>query len=96
VFLAYLTTFLIEPGYEETIKTVEQMLRSEKNFGFREGYEYLYPDTLEPVDSAILKDALRCPNEGTCSIWATVHHNISTVLDDLEMEFLRGWGYWTD
>jgi hypothetical protein len=61
VFQAYLTTFLIELGYEEPIKNREQMLRSEKYFSFREGYEYLYPETLEPVDSAILKDALRCP-----------------------------------
>jgi hypothetical protein len=96
VFQANFTTFLIEPGYEEPIKNREQMLTSEKNFGFHEGYEYLYPDTLEPVDSAILKGALRCPIDDTCSIWATVHHNISTVLDDMEVEFLRGWGYWTD
>jgi hypothetical protein len=96
VFQAYLTTFLIEPGYEEPIKNKEQMLRSEKNFGLREGYEYLYPDTLEPVDSAIFKAALRYPNDDTCSIWATVHHNISTVLEDLEMKFLRGWVHGTD
>ena len=96
VFQAYLTTVLIEPGYEEPIKNKEQMLRSEKNFGLREGYEYLYPDTLEPVDSAIFKDALRCPNDDTCSIWATVNHNISTVLEDLEMKFLRDWVRWTD
>ena len=34
VFLAFLTTFLIEPGYEEAIKTVEQMLKSGRKFGF--------------------------------------------------------------
>jgi hypothetical protein len=72
------------------------MVRPGKNFGFYEGYEYLYPDTSEPVDSAILKDALRCPNDDTCGIWATVYHIISTILEELEMEFLRGWEYWTD
>ena len=34
VFQAYLTTFLIEPGYEEPIRTVEQMLTSVWNMGF--------------------------------------------------------------
>jgi len=34
VFQAYLTTFLIEPGYEEPIKTLEQMLTSELKFGY--------------------------------------------------------------
>jgi len=52
VFQAYLTTFLIEPGYEEPIKTAEQMLRSEKKFGFCEGYEYFNPDISENVDSS--------------------------------------------
>jgi hypothetical protein len=36
VFQAYLTTFLIEQGYEEPIKTAEQMLKSEMTFGFDE------------------------------------------------------------
>jgi hypothetical protein len=30
VFQAYLTTFLMEPGYEEPIRNIEQMLKSEK------------------------------------------------------------------
>jgi hypothetical protein len=72
------------------------MLRSGKKFGFREGYEFLYPDASESLDSAILKDSLRCPNNDTCFIWATVYRNISTTLEDLEVEFLRGWGHWTD
>jgi hypothetical protein len=34
VFQAYLTTFLIEPACVEPIKTVEQMLNYDKEFGF--------------------------------------------------------------
>ena len=34
VFQAYLTTFLIEPGYEEPIRTIEEMLKSKKNVRF--------------------------------------------------------------
>jgi hypothetical protein len=34
VFQVYLTTFLIEPGYEEPIKNREQTLRSGMKFGF--------------------------------------------------------------
>jgi len=30
VFQAYLTTFLIEPGFEEPIRTIEEMLKSPK------------------------------------------------------------------
>jgi hypothetical protein len=96
VFQAYLTTFLIEPGYEKPIKTVEQMINSGNNFGLVGAYKKLFPDTSDPVDSAVVKDAVECHNEPTCIIWAAVYHNISTVLNDINIEFFRGKGKWTD
>ena len=96
VFQLYLTTFLIEPGYEEPITTVEQMLRSERKFGFFYGYKEMFTDTSNPVDSAILKHAMRCLNEAQCFRWALVHLNFSTVLDELDVERFRSRGDWTD
>jgi len=43
VFQAYLTTFLIEPGYEEPIRTVEKMLKSEKNSASLQVTMYSFP-----------------------------------------------------
>jgi hypothetical protein len=94
VFQAYLTTFLIEPGYEEPIRTVEQMLNSEINFGFLGTYKNLFPDISEPVDLAIFKDALKCPNKTTCFMWATTYHNVSTILNDLNVGVDRGKENW--
>jgi hypothetical protein len=97
VFQAYLTTFLIEPGYEEPIKTIEHMLKSGKNFCLSEkDKEIIFPSSSEFVESAIVKNAIICPNDGTCIIWATVHQNISTVISDLYMECFRALGYSTD
>ena len=96
VFQAYLTTFLIEPGYEEPIKTVEQMLNSEKNFGFRDKFKILFPDTSDPVDSAIVKNAVECPDEPTCFTWAAEYHNITTILSDLYMANPYGEKKFTD
>jgi len=90
VFQAYLTTFMIEPGYQEPIKSVEQMLNSEEKFGFNRSYRLLFPDISDPVDSAIVKDAVECPDEPKCFIWATKYHNISTILNDLNMGIYRG------
>jgi hypothetical protein len=39
VFQAYVTTYLIEAEYEEQIKTLDEMLKSERKFGFTEGCE---------------------------------------------------------
>ena len=96
VFQAYLTTFLIEPGYKEPIKTVEQMLNSEKNFGFVGSYKDLFSDTSDPEDTAILKNAVECPGESTCFTWAAKYHNISTLLNDLNMGVHRGENNWAD
>jgi len=96
VFQVYLTTFLIKPGYVEPIKTVDQILNSEKVFGFMGAYRVLFPDTSDPVDSAIVKDAVECPDEPKCFIWATKYQNISTILNDLNKGMCGGEKNWTD
>jgi hypothetical protein len=96
VFQAYLTTFLIEPGYEEPIKTVGEMLKSEKLFGLVRRYDFLFTNTSNSVHSAIVKDVVQCPDEITCFIWAAVYLNISTVIRVLDMETYRAMGNWID
>jgi hypothetical protein len=96
VFQAYLTTFLLEPGYEKPLKNVDEMLKSGKKFGFNWGYASLFNHTPDVIESAVLRDALQLPDEVTCFIWATVYHNMSTVLHELEMENYRGRRNWTD
>jgi hypothetical protein len=94
VFQAYLTTFLIEPGYEEPIRTFEEMLQSQKKYGFIK--EYFSDIKFFPGASANAKDAVRCPDVPTCFIWATEFHNISIIVHDLDMEIYRAKGDWTD
>jgi len=72
------------------------MLKSEKKIGFTAGYDVLFPDSSDPVYSAILQYAVQCPDESTCFTWAAVYQNISTILDDFSMEIHRGRKYLTD
>jgi len=96
VFLAYFTTFLIEPGYQEPIKTVEQMLTSDMKFGFFVENEVFFHNVSYSTDSAILSKAVRCPDLGTSLNWATVYQNISIVTGNLVIEFIRNMGKLTD
>jgi len=96
VFQAYFTAYLIEPGYEEPIRTVEQMVQSEGIFGFKQGYEGMFEETSESVDSAILKNAVRCPGLEKCLKWATEYQNFSIILHDMKAEMLREIGKWFD
>jgi hypothetical protein len=65
------------------------MLNSDINFGLMRDYKILFPDTSDLVESAIVKDAVECPEETTCFIRAAVYHNISTISNDLYMEIYR-------
>jgi hypothetical protein len=96
VFQAYLTTFLIEPGYEEPIKTLEQMLTSDMKFGFIDDYVIFFNNLTDSVDSAIINNALRCPDLGASFNWAAVYQNTSIIFDTLNIEICRDMGKLTD
>jgi hypothetical protein len=96
VFQAYLTTFLIEPGYVEPIKTVDQMLASDMKFGFFQDSEPLFTDTSDSTHTTILKKAVCFTDYITCPRWAIYYHNISTILDDLNKVLMQAAGIWTD
>jgi len=96
VIQAYLTKFLIEPGYKERIKTVEQMLTSDMKFGFSEWYENFFTDTSSSIDSAIYKNAVRCSTYETCLNWVIYYQNFSAVLSDLTKELWHAAGLRTD
>ena len=81
VIQAYLNTFLIEPGYKEHIKTVEQMLKSDMKFGFVQRYERLFTDISSSIDLAIYKNAVPCPNYETCHKWVFDYRNLSTIVN---------------
>jgi len=96
VFQAYLTTFLIEPGYVKPIKTVEEMLDTDMKFGFFKIFETFFNDTSDSTGSTILKNAVRCPDYNTCVQWATHYQNFSTILGDVDIVFMHAVGTWNN
>ena len=96
VFQAYLTTFLIEPGYDESIKTLEQILTSDMKFGFIDENDVFLNNVPDSVDSVILKNALRCLEFGVSFNWAAVYENVSFIFDNWYIETCRDMGKLTD
>jgi hypothetical protein len=68
VFQACLSTFVIEPACVKPIKTVEQILNYEKEFGFVDWNVNFFISSSESLNSAILKNAVICLDEDTCVI----------------------------
>jgi hypothetical protein len=71
VFQAYLTTFLLKPGYVKPIKIAEEMLKSEMKFSFLEGDAIFFKDNSDSVRSEILKNSVDCSHWKMCFKWAT-------------------------
>ena len=55
MFQLYFTTFLIETGYEKPNKIKDKMLKSHMQDGSFDQYKEFYIDSLELVQSAVLK-----------------------------------------
>jgi len=87
---------MIDPIYLESIKTVEQMLNNGKEFGFVEWNFNIFSDSSEPLNSAIVKNAVSCPDQNTCFKWAALYQNFSTILDDIVVQKFREIGKWSN
>jgi hypothetical protein len=89
VFQAYLTSFIIDPAYEEPIKTTDEMLNSGMKFGVPLGLE-------EHFDSEFLMHTVFCPDSLTCFKWASKYQNISIFMFDMFKDILKSDSNWTD
>jgi hypothetical protein len=89
VLQACLTSFLIDTGYEEPFKTVDQMLNSETKFGFTRYFEKYF-------NLAALTNALLCLDQVTCVEWASKYQSISVIMDSNIKDALKSVGYLTD
>ncbi|KDR07546.1 hypothetical protein L798_03001 [Zootermopsis nevadensis] len=96
VFQAYLTSFLIDTGYEEPIKTIDQMLNSGRKFGFSEEDQHLFEDSTDSVGKEILKGMVICPDSEACLNWARKYQNISTLCFDVYTKYGKSIGLSTD
>jgi hypothetical protein len=50
------------------------MLKSERKFAFIQGHELFYANSSKSAYLAILKGAVRCPDQGMCLKWANIYH----------------------
>jgi len=96
VFQAYLTTFLIEPGYEDPIKTLQQMLTSDLKFGYIDEYGVYLDYVKDSVELDFINNAVRCPDIGASFNWAAVYQNTSIIFDTLNVEICRDMGKLAD
>jgi hypothetical protein len=92
VFQAFLTTFLVDPGYKKPIENMDELLASGIFITYLLKYKFLFvnDDVISthiqsrPMVSAWVHDILK---------WAVYHKNVSIFMGDLHVEAFFALGY---
>jgi hypothetical protein len=89
VFQAYLTTFLVDPGFEKSITSVEEVFTSGTKYGFSSFlFDRNFNNKTDPKDVEILENRIDCDDMVTCVLWTVKYRNISTICASGYVEYL--------
>jgi hypothetical protein len=89
VFQAYLTTFLVDPGFEKSITSVDEVFDSGIKYGFKSAFfDRAYNNKTDPSSMKILKNRIDCVEIFKCVLWTVRYKNISTLSISLYMDDL--------
>ncbi|KAJ4434763.1 hypothetical protein ANN_23333 [Periplaneta americana] len=90
VFQAFLTTFIIEPGLQHQMSSIQEILASEVNYGYNSGFDIIFRDSTDEISQTILNNRLEC-NEGNnppCLDWVAYHDNFSLLCSKKLLEYI--------
>jgi hypothetical protein len=85
-----------QTGVHETYQNSRTNVKLRKGIWFVTWHVNFFSDTSESLNSEILENAVRSPDEDTCFKWAAVYQNFSTILDDMLVEKFRAIGKWSN
>lgn len=89
VYLTFLTTFLIQPGFEHQIQNVEELVESDVEYGFHEGFDKYFNDSTDEILVKMLKNRKDCAANGTNCHNRTITEGDFAILDTSHhMEYL--------
>lgn len=64
VYLTFLTTFLIQPGFEYQIQNVEELVESDVEYGFHEGFDKYFNDSTDEILVKMINNRKRLQKTG--------------------------------
>jgi hypothetical protein len=85
-FQAFLTTFLIESGYETPIQNMDELFASGIKLAYPPQYNFIYESGDERELSIVKRNRVNCSSYEVCVDWAKYQKNVSILLDDMYAE----------
>jgi len=90
IFQAFLTSFLIEPGFQHQMNSIEEILTSKMKYGYNELIDVVVRGSADALSKIILQDRMAC-NEGNkppCLDWVAYHNNFSLLCSKTLLDYL--------
>ena len=64
-YLSFLTSFLVNPGFEHQVSRVEELIISRLQYGYHDGFDKYFNDPTDSVMTTILRNRKHCDGDGT-------------------------------
>jgi hypothetical protein len=82
VFLAFLTTFLIDSGYKTPIQSMDELFDSGMKLAYDLGQSFIFESGNKTELSVVRRMKANCPSFEVCVNWAKYYKNVSVLLSD--------------
>lgn len=95
IFQTFLTSFLIEPGFQHQMNSIEEILNSKIKYGYNEWLDGVVRHSADALTKIILQDRMAC-NEGNnppCLDWIAYHSNFSVLCSKTLIDYLLAREY---
>jgi hypothetical protein len=89
IFQTFLTTFLIQPGLQQQMDSIEEILASKIKYGYNQGFDMFVQESADELSKIIMKNRVAC-NEGDeppCLDWVAYHDNFSLLCSKTLLDF---------
>jgi hypothetical protein len=88
----FLTTFLIDSGYETPIQNMDELFASGITLGYPKAYNYIYHIDGDKEAMKVHRNHFECPLGDICFNWAMYQKNISILMSDTFAELRYAGG----
>jgi hypothetical protein len=86
VFLAFLTTYLVDSGYKTPIQNMDELFGSGMKLAYHPAHSSVFENGDETEVSNVRRNKANCPSFKVCVEWAVYYKNVSVFLSDYEFE----------
>jgi hypothetical protein len=90
VFQTLLTSFLIEPGFQHQINSIEEILASKLKYGYNQWFDVVVRDSADTFSKVILHNRVECGegNQPPCLDWVAYRGNFSLLCSKTLLDYL--------